>query len=116
MPDPTAGQEPGSRPQTPASTTGPDRATQVAPPPTGPVTAARQLLPDNPVLVALGAGVLVLAGVIDWPVAAAAGLGHLVLHRWHRPAPTGESGSTGEPPQHHPWPFSGRPSGAGASR
>ncbi len=49
MPDPTAGQEPGSRPQTPDSTTGPDRATQVAPPPTGPVTAARQLLPDNPV-------------------------------------------------------------------
>lgn len=47
-----------------------------------PVTVARQLLPDNPVPVALGAGALAVAGVIEWPVAAAVGLGYLALRRW----------------------------------
>jgi hypothetical protein len=48
-----------------------------------PFTLGRQLLPDNPVPVVLGAGALVLAGAIDWPVAAAIGLGYLALRRWH---------------------------------
>lgn len=55
-----------------------------------PFTLARQLLPDNPVPVALGAGALAIAGVIEWPVAAAAGLGYLALRRWQRPV-TGET-------------------------
>lgn len=59
-----------------------------------PFTAARQLLPDNPVPVALGAGALAVAGVIEWPVAAAIGLGYLALRRWQRPA-TGESHTAG---------------------
>jgi hypothetical protein len=50
-----------------------------------PFTLTRQLLPDNPVPVALGVGALAVAGVIEWPVAAALGLGYLALRRWHRP-------------------------------
>lgn len=58
-----------------------------------PFTAARQLLPENPVPVALGAGALAVAGVIEWPVAAAVGLGYLALRRWH-PATTTGGGHT----------------------
>lgn len=54
-----------------------------------PFTLARQLLPDNPLPVALGAGALAVAGVIEWPVAAAVGLGYAALRRWHLPPATG---------------------------
>ena len=53
-----------------------------------PFTLARQMLPDNPVPVALGAGALVLAGAIEWPVAAAIGLGYVALRRWRIHGPT----------------------------
>lgn len=54
-----------------------------------PFTLARQLLPDNPAPVALSAAALAAAGLIEWPVAAAVGLGYLALRRWH----------TADPPQ-----------------
>lgn len=63
----------------------PDPMVEVATALTLPFTLARQLLPDNPVPVVLGAGALAAAGVIEWPVAAALGLGYLALRRWHRP-------------------------------
>jgi hypothetical protein len=50
---------------------------------TAPLAVAQRVLPDNPVPVALGAGALALAGLIDWPVAAAIGLGYVALRRWH---------------------------------
>ena len=62
---------------------GPDLHEQVAAFVAVPFTLARQLLPDSPVPVALGAGALVLAGAIEWPVAAAIGLGYVALRRWH---------------------------------
>jgi hypothetical protein len=62
----------------------PDPMVEVATALTLPFTLARQLLPDNPVPVVLGAGALAAAGVIEWPVAAAVGLGYLALRRWHR--------------------------------
>lgn len=61
----------------------PDLLEQAAAAVAVPFTLGRQLLPDNPVPVALGAGALVLAGAIEWPVAAAIGLGYLALRRWH---------------------------------
>jgi hypothetical protein len=65
MPHPTASPDPGSQAQAANTTTGPDRATEAATALTRPFTLARQLLPDNPVPVALGAGALAVAGVID---------------------------------------------------
>lgn len=52
-----------------------------------PFTLAGQLVPDNVVPVALGAGALAVVGVIEWPAALAATLGYLALRRWRRPAP-----------------------------
>ncbi len=47
---------------------------------TAPFAAA--VVPAGPVPVALGAGALAVAGVIEWPIAAAIGLGYLALRRW----------------------------------
>jgi hypothetical protein len=62
-----------------------DRSTteQMADALTTPLAVAQRVLPDNPVPVALGAGALALAGLIEWPVAAAIGLGYVALRRWH---------------------------------
>jgi len=62
-----------------------DLLTEAATALTLPFTLTRQLLPDNPVPLALGVGALAVAGVIEWPAAAALGLGYLALRRWHRP-------------------------------
>ncbi len=49
---------------------------------TAPFAAAAAVVPAGPVPVALGAGALAVAGVIEWPIAAAIGLGYLALRRW----------------------------------
>ena len=69
----------------------PDLMTQAAAAAVLPFTVLRQLLPASPVPVALGTGALAVAGVIDWPVAAAVGLGYLALRRWRPPTTTGGS-------------------------
>jgi hypothetical protein len=52
-----------------------------------PVTMAERVLPDSPVPVALGVGALALAGLVEWPVAGAIGLGYLAIRTWRaRPA------------------------------
>ena len=48
----------------------------------GSITAAGRVLPRGPVPVTLATGALAVGGVIDWPVAAALGLGYLALRRW----------------------------------
>lgn len=48
------------------------------------LSAAQRLLPDSPVPAILGGSALALAGVIDWPMVAAIGLGYVALRRWHR--------------------------------
>jgi hypothetical protein len=50
------------------------------------LSAAQRLLPDSPMPAVLGGSALALAGVIEWPVVAAIGLGYVALRRWHRPA------------------------------
>jgi hypothetical protein len=50
---------------------------------TTPLAVAQRVLPDSPVPVALGAGALALVGLIEWPVAAAIGLGYVAVRRWH---------------------------------
>jgi hypothetical protein len=50
---------------------------------TTPLVVAQRVLPDSPVPVVLGAGALALIGLIEWPVAAAIGLGYAALRRWH---------------------------------
>ena len=47
---------------------------------TAPVTLAQRLLPASPTPVALA-----LAGLVEWPVAAALGLGYLALRGWRTP-------------------------------
>ncbi|MHB2022068.1 MAG: hypothetical protein ACYCO3_01860 [Mycobacteriales bacterium] len=54
-----------------------------------PVTVLRQALPDNEVPVLLGAAALAVVDVIDWPVAAAAGLGYAA---WRRLRPKRKTG------------------------
>jgi hypothetical protein len=49
---------------------------------TAPVALAQRVLPNSPLPVALGAGALLLAGVVEWPVAGALGLGYLALRGW----------------------------------
>jgi hypothetical protein len=49
---------------------------------TAPVAVAQRVLPNSPLPVALGAGALLLAGVVEWPVAGATGLGYLALRGW----------------------------------
>ena len=46
-----------------------------------PVAVAQRVLPASPVPVALGAALL-LAGVVEWPVAGALALGYLALRSW----------------------------------
>lgn len=49
-----------------------------------PFALAQRVLPTSPVPVALGTGALLLAGVVEWPVAGAVGLGYLALRSWRR--------------------------------
>jgi len=49
------------------------------------VTLAQRLLPASPTPVALATGALALAGLVEWPVAAALGLGYLALRGWRTP-------------------------------
>ena len=58
-------------------------ADQLADALTSPLSMAQRVLPDSPVPLVLGAGALALVGVIDWPAAAAVGLGYFALRRWH---------------------------------
>ena len=44
-----------------------------------PVALAQRVLPASPLPVALGTGALLLAGVVEWPVAGALALGYLAL-------------------------------------
>lgn len=50
-----------------------------------PVAVARRVLPEHDLPVYLGMGALAIAGLIDWPVAAAAGIGYAALKRWGKP-------------------------------
>lgn len=79
---PGAGATPTPAAATPADHS--DPVVEVATALTLPFTLARQLLPHNAAPVALGAAALAAAGLIEWPVAAAVGLGYLALRRWHR--------------------------------
>lgn len=47
-----------------------------------PVTVTRQALPKHELPVYLGMAAAAAIGVIEWPVAAAAGLGYAALRRW----------------------------------
>ncbi len=57
----------------------PSRTDQLAGVLTTPVTLAQRLLPASPTPVALATSALALAGLVEWPVAAALGLGYLAL-------------------------------------
>jgi hypothetical protein len=50
---------------------------------TEPLAAIARVLPTGPIPVVLGAGALAVAGVVEWPIVAAIGLGYLALRRWH---------------------------------
>ena len=65
----------------------PSRTDQLAGVLTAPVTLAQRLLPPSPTPVALATGALALAlaGLVEWPVAAALGLGYLALRGWRTP-------------------------------
>ncbi len=76
------------------STGNPDRADQVANLFLFPVTVAQRVLPDNGFPVYLGLGALAVVGVIDWPIAAASGLGYAALVRWRRPSPSSTPGES----------------------
>jgi len=58
------------------------RTDQVASVLVTPVALAQRVLPASPLPVALGTGALLLAGVVEWPVAGALGLGYLALRGW----------------------------------
>lgn len=47
-----------------------------------PFALARKVLPDRELPVYLGVGALAALGLIEWPIAAAAGLGYAALRRW----------------------------------
>lgn len=47
-----------------------------------PIDVARRVLPERELPIYLTVGALAVAGVVDWPVAAAAGLGYAALRRW----------------------------------
>ncbi|HEX5496127.1 MAG TPA: hypothetical protein VFX70_16285 [Mycobacteriales bacterium] len=59
-----------------------------------PIDVARRVLPDRELPIYLTVGALAVVGVIDWPVAAAAGLGYAALRRWggKRPRPNAATG------------------------
>ncbi len=79
----TTGTGPGSQSADPTGTDTPTRAVdQFVSALTAPVALAQRVLPNSPVPVALGAGALLLAGVVEWPVAGALGLGYLALRSW----------------------------------
>ena len=63
----------------------PSRTDQLAGVLTAPVALAQRLLPASPTPVALATGALALAGLVEWPVAAALGLGYLALRGWRTP-------------------------------
>ena len=63
----------------------PSRTDQLAGVLTAPVTLAQRLLPPSPTPVALATSALALAGLVEWPVAAALGLGYLALRGWRTP-------------------------------
>jgi hypothetical protein len=53
-----------------------------------PVTVARQILPaKGGVPLYAGLGALAVVGIIDWPVAAAAGAGYALARYWTRQEP-----------------------------
>ncbi len=52
-----------------------------------PVTLTQRVLPASPVPVVLGTGALLVAGLVEWPAAAAVGLGYLALRSWRAPRP-----------------------------
>ena len=58
------------------------RTDQVASVLVAPVALAQRVLPTNLLPVALGTGALLLAGVVEWPVAGALGLGYLAVRSW----------------------------------
>ncbi len=58
------------------------RTDQVASMLVTPVALAQRVLPASPLPVALGTGALLLAGVVEWPVAGALALGYLALRSW----------------------------------
>lgn len=61
-----------------------------------PVTAARQVLDRAGGLPAyVGAGVLAVAGIIEWPVAVGVGAGYAALRRWGARLPEPLRGLTG---------------------
>ena len=77
--EPVAGTDtPVTRADTGTSTARPGRP--------GLLSSAQRLLPGGPVPAVLGGSALALAGVIDWPVVAAIGVGYVALRRWRRPA------------------------------
>jgi hypothetical protein len=79
----TTSTSPGSNTRDPGQSTVPTRSLdQVVSALTAPVALAQRVLPNSPVPVALGAGALLLAGVVEWPVAGALGLGYLALRSW----------------------------------
>ncbi len=63
----------------------PSRTDQLAGVLTTPVTLAQRLLPASPTPVALATSALALAGLVEWPVAAALGLGYLALRGGRTP-------------------------------
>ncbi len=54
---------------------------------TEPLAVITRVLPTGPIPVVLGAGALAVAGLVEWPIVAAIGLGYLALRRWHPTAP-----------------------------
>ena len=80
MPDDRNGTGPGE----PTDTDPPTRAGRPARTPGRPpaLVAATRMMPSGPVPVALAAGALAIAGIVEWPVAAAVGVGYLAVRRW----------------------------------
>ncbi len=62
--------------------TNPGSLDQLARTLTAPLAVLSRAVPAGPIPVALGTGALAVAGVIEWPIAAAVGLGYLALRRW----------------------------------
>jgi biotin transporter BioY len=78
--NPGSGSPPGSTAMGNTTT----RAEQLAAVLTTPLAVAQRVIPTSPVPVALGTGALVLAGIVEWPIAGAVGLGYLALRTWRR--------------------------------
>lgn len=52
-----------------------------------PLAVSQRVLPASPLPVALGTGALLVAGLVEWPAAAALGLGYLALRSWRTARP-----------------------------